>query len=79
MHIELATDSSACDGIVHRIGCGKVKHLEARQLWVQQHVQNKEVTVKKVPREWNCSDVLTHHWSAVDGHKHLERVGLIWV
>ena len=32
---QILTDSSAANGIVHRQGCGKVKHLECRQLWVQ--------------------------------------------
>ena len=32
------TDSSAANGIVHRQGAGKVKHLECRQLWVQDSI-----------------------------------------
>ena len=76
--IEVRTDSSACRGIVQREGCGKVKHLEARQLWVQEYVGNKTVVVTKIPREINCSDVLTHNWSYSDGHKHLACVGLEW-
>jgi len=28
------TDSSAANGIAHRRGCGKIKHLETRQLWL---------------------------------------------
>ena len=70
------TDSSACNGILHREGCGKVKHLETRQLWVQSHVSSKSVTVEKVPRELNLFDCLPHHWSAVDGHKHFRKIGL---
>ena len=66
--IEVLTDSSACKGIVHREGCGKVKHLEARQLWVQEYVGDKTVKVSKIPREVNLSDVLTHHWNARDGY-----------
>ena len=76
--IEVKTDSNAAKGIVHRTGCGKVKHLEARQLWVQETVERKEVNVTKVPREVNHSDSLTHHWSAIDGHKHLSALGLEW-
>ena len=76
--IEIFTDSSASKGIVQREGCGKVKHLEARQLWIQGHVASKEVEVIKIPREQNSSDCLTHHWSAVDGYKHLSKVGLVW-
>jgi len=77
--IIVKTDSSACNGIVHREGCGKVKHLEARQLWVQDLVSEKVVAVQKVPREHNCSDMLTHHWSAKDGLKHFDNVGLKFV
>ena len=68
--IVVKTDSSACSGILHREGCGKVKHLETRQLWVQGHVADKEVDVQKVPRADNSSDCLTHHWNASDGLKH---------
>ena len=76
LQIHVHTDSNACKGIAQRIGCGKVKHLEVRQLWIQDHVSSKAVTVKKIPREVNPSDVLTHHWSAVDGYRHLSSVGL---
>ena len=72
------TDSSASHAILHREGCGKVKHLETRQLWVQSYVEDKRVIVKKIPREINCADSLTHHWSATDGIKHLAKIGLIW-
>ena len=72
------TDSSASDGMLHREGCGKVKHLETRQLWLQGHVAEKKVEVKKIPREINCSDCLTHHWTNKDCEKHFKRVGLMW-
>ena len=76
--ISVMTDSSAARGIVHRTGCGKVKHLEARQLWIQEYVENKSVCVAKVGREDNPSDALTHHWSGADGYRHLDKVGLVW-
>ena len=72
------TDSSASNGMLHREGCGKVKHLETRQLWLQGHVAGKKIEVKKIPREINCSDSLTHHWSSKDGERHLTKVGLLW-
>jgi len=72
------TDSSAANGIVHRLGAGKIKHLEARQLWVQNVVCEKELSVKKIPRDLNIADALTHNWSLVDGSKHFSKAGLIW-
>ena len=73
------TDSTACKGIVQREGCGKIKHLETRQLWVQQYVNSKDVTVRTIPRAINCSDCLTHHWERADGLRHLNTVGISFV
>ena len=77
--IVIETDSTAASGIVHREGCGKVKHLETRQLWLQQHVQEKDVAVKKIPRARNCADCLTHHWGGEDGIRHLQRISISFV
>jgi len=71
------TDSSAANGIVHREGCGKVKHLERRQLWVQGIVGKGQVTCLKVPRADNPSDAMTHYFSYVDGASHFNRIGLV--
>ena len=60
LKVVVHTDSSAANGIVHRTGCGKVKHLEAKQLWVQEAVEVKEVKVSQVPREHNPSDALKY-------------------
>ena len=75
-NIVVKTDSSACNGILHREGCGKVKHLENRQLWTQSHIASKSVDVHKIPRELNASDCLTHHWNGAEGLKHFSTIGL---
>jgi len=74
----IRTDSSAANGIVHRRGCGKIKHLEAKQLWVQEKVMSKEVSIKKIPRQENPSDCLTHHWTSIDAMRHFMSLGLRW-
>ena len=76
--VELETGSSAANDMVHRTGCGKVKHLETRQLWLQGHVAERAIDVQKIPLEINCADSLTHHWTVKDGTRHLEKVGLVW-
>ena len=70
------TDSSAANGIVHRQGCGKVKHPECRQLWVQGVVAEGVVHCAQVPRAENPADALTHYWSAEDGRKHFLKMNL---
>ena len=74
--IELQSDSSAAKGILSRQGCGKVKHLETRQLWLQEKVLEKTVVVKKIPREINPSDALTHYWSYVDAVNHFKKISV---
>ena len=56
----LRTDASACKGMLLRHGAGKVKHLSVKQLWAQECVRAYDVTIQKIPREQNPSDVLTH-------------------
>ena len=57
-------DSSAARGILNRTGVGKIKHLDVKQLWVQQHTNSGEVVVHRVPRADNASDLLTHAYTA---------------
>ena len=73
---QVLTDSSAANGIVHRQGCGKVKHLECRQLWIQGVVAEGRVHCVKVHREENPADALTHYWSVDDGRKHFAKMNL---
>ena len=70
------TDSSAANGVVHRQGYGKVKHLECRQLWVQEVIAKGTVACLKIPRDRNPADMLTHYWSIADGRKHMQKRGV---
>ena len=60
LNLVLCTDASACKGMLLRHGTGKVKHLSVKQLWSQECVRAYGVTIQKIPREQNPSDVLTH-------------------
>ena len=67
--LHLRGDSSAAYGTLQRLGSGKVKHLQTRQLWLQEKVDGGEISVEKVPRTHNWADVLTQSWAAGDiGH-----------
>ena len=56
-------DSSAVKYILARRGCGKVKHLEVKQLWLQEQVRSGKVQFQKISRKNNPSDALTHHYT----------------
>ena len=73
--LHLRGDSSASHGTLNRLGSGRVKHLQTRQLWLQEKVYAGEVKVEKVPRKVNWADVLTHAWCSAD-EGHFEEMGL---
>ena len=76
-NLEIKTDASAAVGVIQRQGAGKIKHLEVKQLWVQEQEKKKAVKMVKIPREWNYADLMTHHWSSVEGVKMLAGMGLV--
>ena len=45
--LKLKTDASVAKSIAMRRGAGKVRHLEVKQLWLQEKVQRKEINVEK--------------------------------
>ena len=66
LSLELATDASAARAVLIRTGVGKMKHLSAKQLWVQELVAKGEVKINKIDRLTNFADALTHPWSKKD-------------
>ena len=70
----LLTNSSAARGIVQRQGCGKVKHLDVKTLWIEERESSGDLTVEKVTRLENCSDLLTHHYTEAEAELHLSRM-----
>ena len=76
--LHLRGDSSASHGTLSRLGTGRVKHLQTRQLWLQERVHQKEITIEKVPRTHNWADTLTHSWVGADEH-HFREMGVVSV
>ena len=72
--IKINGDSSAVKGILARRGCGKVKHLELKHLWLQEQVRSGKVEFQKISRSMNPSDALTHHHTKEDANKHFKHM-----
>ena len=51
--------SSAAKSFVSRRGLGKMRHLDIRDLWLQQEVAGGRVLVEKVDGEVNPADLMT--------------------
>jgi hypothetical protein len=75
--VQCFCDSSAARGIAHRTGVGKMKHLQVRQLWVQEQVRLNRATVAWIPRASNSADAFTHQCSEALLTEHLQRIGAV--
>ena len=67
---QVNSDSNAARGIASRIGSGKVRHLQIRDLWVQERVRSGELQLGKVGTDVNRSDMGTKY---LDG-KRIEKL-----
>ncbi len=59
--LRLWTDSGAAIGICSRQGLGKLRHLDAHMLWIQQAVRSGRVDLRKIDGERNPAGLLTKH------------------
>ena len=66
VEVQVNTDSSTAKSITARKGAGRVRHIEVRELWVQDTIAKGELEIVKVKGEDNVADGLTKH---VDGQK----------
>ena len=53
------TDSSSARQLASREGCGRLRHVSGKILWVQQKTNHKSVLLKQVPTIWNVADIGT--------------------
>jgi hypothetical protein len=60
MKVESFCDSSAAKGTLQRMGAGRIKHIETRNLWGQDMVSRGLARVTHISRSITCAYVLTH-------------------
>ena len=53
-----------------------MKHIEVQHLWLQQMNAKGRLEVLKIKREENVADMFTHSWSAAEGKKFHEKLGV---
>ena len=73
----MRTDASAAVGILSRQGTGRIKHLQIRQMWLQEKVKDQDLKLIKIPRSINVADLLTHHWNEKDGLVHMSGMHIV--
>eukprot|EP00435_Cladocopium_sp_Y103_P044674 s1582_g12.t1 len=77
-HIQY-TDSSSARQLVSRQGCGKVRHVSGKILWVQQRVAEKLVDMRQVETVWNLADIGTKSLSQHRLLLLMHETGLVYV
>ena len=55
----LAIDAKATEHILHRQGIGRMKHIDAAYLWLQDEIGSKRFGVRRVKSEKNAADLRT--------------------
>ena len=73
------TDSSSARQLVSRQGCGKIRHLSGKILWVQSKVKDKEVELIQVPTSLNVSDIGTKALSKKRLFGLMSEAGMVYV
>ena len=69
------TDSKAASGIAQRRGLGKTRHIKVAYLGLQEKVNRREVTIRRVSGPENPADLMTKHLAEAAMDKHRRRLG----
>lgn len=64
-------DTSAALAIIRRQGLGKLRHIDARWLWIQDKAEVGDIHTKKVDGKQNPADLPTEHLAADDVNRHM--------
>ena len=72
--ILMKIDASAAIGIIQRKGLGKVRHIEVKDLWLQDEVRERRIVIEKIPGVGNPADMGTKGLSRGDIDKHVQKL-----
>ena len=69
-------DSTAAIGAIARLGRGRMKHIDIRHLWLQQHVRDKSITILMLGTADHRADLFTKFLPAESHLKHSRNLGM---
>ena len=79
MKIEIQSDNSSVNSLTDRLETGqRTQHIDTRYFWIQERVQDGDLSIKKVPAAKNCADVGIKPVSASVLQQHCMFVGLVF-
>jgi hypothetical protein len=77
VRITVFTDATAAAAIVKRKGLGRLRHLDVRDLWIQEKVASKAIKVERVDGKNNPADPLTKFVSGRQAFAVLRQTGFL--
>ncbi len=77
VEVQVNTDSSAAKSRTARKGAGRVRHIEVRELWVQDRVAKGELKIVKVKDEENVADGLKKHVDKQKMEQYVKACGMV--
>ena len=66
LDIVIYTDATSGKAMASRRGLGKVRHIAVNELWIQEHVQNKTLMIKKIRNKFNPADLMTKYLTRME-------------
>ena len=79
MKIEIQSGSSTANSVTDVLVAGqRTKHIDTRYFWIQERVQDGDLSIKKVPSAKNCADVGTKPVSPSLLQQHCNLAGLVF-
>jgi len=69
--VVISTDSSSAKSFASRRGLGRMRHIEAKELWLQEAVCRGRIQLKKVDGTVNPADLFTKYLTNSEIDKHL--------
>ena len=79
MKIEMQSESSTANSLTDRLEAGqRTKHIDTLYFWMQERVQDGDLSIKKVLTAKNCADVGTTPVSASVLQQHCKFAGLVF-
>ena len=67
-------DASACRAIMLRRGCGGLKHIAVKSLWVQEAVREYSIEIERISRDEMHAHILASPSSAEELRKHVTKL-----
>ncbi len=77
MQLEVQVDASSTLQLICKRGPGRLRHIDIRELWLQDQLRLGTINLVKIQSEDNVADIFTKHLTPQNFEKQAKRLGLV--